>query len=152
MTWATYPKWRWPQRWSSTATAVRSPYGDQRGLCDNQQGRIHSMQSAKVPPVTRIGSWNKADDKHRRLSAAASLPPHSLLSFPHCWFHGQVLATKTESPGLIGSCTRGFRWAGAPIHELHNHAFSAAIPPYAVFVGEEIVVNPGPPVSQTSVS
>jgi hypothetical protein len=77
----------------------------------------------------------------RRVSARTPFSPPSLL------IHGQSLATKTESPGFIGSRTRSSRRAGAPIHELHAHAVSAAIPPGAVFVGGEIAADPGPPVS-----
>jgi hypothetical protein len=47
------------------------------------------------------------------------------------------LATKTESPGFIGSRTHSSRRAGAHIHELHALADSVAIPPGVVFVGGE---------------
>jgi hypothetical protein len=74
VTWATYLNRRGPRRWSATATAVPSSYGGRRGSCSDPRRRIRSTQFAKVPLVTRIGSRSNADDEHRRLSVAASLP------------------------------------------------------------------------------
>jgi hypothetical protein len=111
-------------------------------------GANHTTQSAHAPPVNRTGLWNEVDGKHRRLSVAVSLHPHSLSSVSLCGFHGQAPAPMVESTGLISSRPRGSRCTGAPIHELHAHTVSAAIPPGAVFVGGEIAANPGPLVSQ----
>ena len=101
--------------------AVGAPRREMSRRCTNFPGR----------PATR-----------RRVSARTPFSPPSLS------IHGQSLATKTESPGFIGSHTRSSRRAGAHIHELHALVDTVAIPPGAVFVGGEIAANPGPLVSQ----
>jgi hypothetical protein len=97
--------------------------------CATTWGRIHSSQSAKVPPMTQTGLWNKTDDKYRRSCVAASFPPHSLSSLSHCGFHGQALATMAESSRLIGLRIHGIQRVGAPSHELRDCTCSATIPP-----------------------
>jgi hypothetical protein len=62
-------------------------------------GRNHTTQSAHAPPANPTGPGNEVDGKHRCLSAAASLHPHSLSSISLCGFRGQALAPMAESTG-----------------------------------------------------